>query len=97
MWDAVVTVVFADKKIPAFDADVLQRMDAEEGTEKAVKAERMRIGVRNDAGEIYRAIGVTGMGCFLDTIQALAGLGLTDELQRQTGTREGYDAIFRPS
>ena len=54
----------------------------------------MRIGIRNEAGAIYRTVQTSGLGDFMGCIGALLGLGLTDELADSAGTREGMDAIF---
>lgn len=54
----------------------------------------MRIGIRNEAGAIYRAVETTGMGDFMGCVNALLDLGLTDELADSTSMREGMDAIF---
>ena len=97
MWDAVVITVLVGKKVADFDAQILEQIEAEVGTEKAVKAERMQIGVRNEDGDIYRAFGLTGFSEFMDAVSKLAGLGLVDELQKENGPRHGYDAIFGPA
>lgn len=55
----------------------------------------MCIGIRNEAGQIYRAISTEGMGEFMDVIGALLDRGLVDELKDSYEMREGCDAIFR--
>lgn len=94
MWDIVITTLFVGKDVADFDAAILDGLEPEEGTEKAVKAERMTIAVRNENGDIYRAFGITGLGSFMQIIGKCQSLGLVDELQHQSGTRHGYDAIF---
>lgn len=54
----------------------------------------MVIGVRNEAGQIYRGIETVGMGEFMAVVGALHDLGLTDELADAFDMREGCDAIF---
>ena len=54
----------------------------------------MTIGIRNEAGQVYRGIQTVGMGEFMAVIGALQDLGLTDELADAAGMREGCDAIF---
>ncbi|WP_454774902.1 hypothetical protein [Janthinobacterium tructae] len=94
MMDAVITALVVGKKVANFDADIFKLINAEQGTMAQVRDERMQFGIRNEDGDIYRAIGITGPGVFLQTIQNLVDFGLVDELQHQNGTREGYDAIF---
>lgn len=54
----------------------------------------MCIGIRNDAGQIYRAVRTTGMREFIAVVDGLLAIGLTDELADVSGMREGCDAIF---
>jgi hypothetical protein len=60
-----------------------------------VKDEAMLIGVRNEAGEIYRLIGATKLNSFMNAVEELLDLGLEDELQDTEEQKEGCDAIFR--
>ncbi len=94
MWDAVITTVIVGKKVADFDAAIMELIEAENGTEKAIKGERMQIGIRNEDGEIYRAFGLTGLGSFMEAIQHMLDLGFVDELKDASGPRHGYDAIF---
>ena len=77
-----------------FDEEVLEKIKLHVGTLQHVRDERMQVGIRNEKGEIYRAIGITGMNEFLGVIQHLTDIGLVDELRNATGARQGYDAIF---
>lgn len=54
----------------------------------------MIIGIRNEAGAIYRGVTTVGMGDFMQAVGALQKLGLTDELAESIGMREKCDAIF---
>lgn len=55
----------------------------------------MSIGIRNDAGEVYRSVKTLGMGEFIAVVSLLADqFGMTDELAEKTGMRWGFDAIF---
>lgn len=94
MMDAVITTLIVGKKVADFDADILKIIAAKPGTTAQVRDERMQFGIRNEDGDIYRAIGITGPGVFLQTIEKLVNFGLADELQHKHGTRDGYDAIF---
>lgn len=89
------TTVFANKDVAQFDSQITDQLPLISGTEKSVREERMQIGIRNENGDIYRAIGITGMGNFLEAINKLVEIGLIDELQFENGMRQGYDAIFR--
>lgn len=54
------------------------------------------IGLRNEAGCVYRYIETTGMSEFIRAVSRLEELGLMDELADADGNEEGCDAIFRP-
>lgn len=88
------TTLFVGKDVARFDGKITEQLTLNAGPEKAVKDERMQIGIRNEDGNIYRAIGVTGMHEFLGAIDKLVDIGLVDELQEEDGPRHGYDAIF---
>ncbi|MFZ6639222.1 hypothetical protein ACO0LL_05730 [Undibacterium sp. TC4M20W] len=89
------TVVFAGHDIPDFDGQITANLVLEVVTEKAVRFERMQIGVRNEHGHIYRAIGVSGLDVFLEVTIELEKIGLTDEIEKYGPSRQGYDAIFK--
>jgi hypothetical protein len=91
---AMVTHITAQKEVAEFDNEIIERFDMHGGSMADVRAERMQIGIRNSRGEIYRSIGVTGMGEFLSLVQHLVDIGLVDELASATNARGGYDAIF---
>lgn len=59
-----------------------------------VRQEKLLIGVRNEAGEIYRLIGAPKANNYTNAVEELEDLGLVDELQGTEGTEEGCDAIF---
>lgn len=55
----------------------------------------MVIGIRNEAGEIYRIVEAVGLGEFMGLVSVLSDkLKLTDELMEFTAMKEGCDAIF---
>ncbi len=56
--------------------------------------EPMLIGVRNEAGEIYRLIGATKLNSYMNAVEELFDLGLADELENTEEPKEGCDAIF---
>lgn len=59
-----------------------------------VRQEKLLVGVRNEAGEIYRLIGAPKANNYTNAVEELEDLGLVDELQGTEGTEEGCDAIF---
>lgn len=91
---SIITYLLEGIEVPEFDSEIANKFGMQVGTMKAIRAQRMQVGIRNAKGEIYRAIGVTGLGEFLSIVQHLADIGLVDELKDETGTRNGYDAIF---
>jgi hypothetical protein len=58
-----------------------------------VWSESILIGIRNEFGEIYRVIGVTGMSRFIDLKLKLRELGYRDEAVEQCEAERGFDAI----
>jgi hypothetical protein len=81
-------------KAPGFDKQIIGNLLLNVDTPDAVRKEKMIIGVRNDAGDIYRLIGATKLNSYMNAIEELADLGLVDELQDTDGPQDGYDAIF---
>lgn len=77
----------------SFDGHVVAfvRRDGEQGQGHASV-----IGLRNEAGYIYRYIETTGMTEFIRTVSWLEELGLMDELADADDGSEGCDAIYRP-
>jgi hypothetical protein len=60
-----------------------------------VKKQKMVIGIRNEAGDIYRVIGASNLNSYMNAVEELFDLELVDELAEQEGTTLGCDAIFR--
>lgn len=52
------------------------------------------IGLRNEAGQIYRHFIADGLGEFMRLISLLESLNLREQLLDTLGMREGCDAIF---
>lgn len=91
----MITTLIDGKQVPEFDGEIVRELKLKDGSAKAVKAERMILGIRNENREIYRAVGVTGLDNFLRAIEKLVKLGFIDELENANGPKGGYDAIFR--
>ena len=84
-----------DGKKPAhFDKHIIGNLLLDVASLDEVKQEKMLIGVRNEAGEIYRLIGATKVNSFMNAVEELFDLGLVDELQDTEEPKDGCDAIF---
>ncbi|MES2149239.1 MAG: hypothetical protein V4508_05530 [Pseudomonadota bacterium] len=84
-----------DGKTPAkFDKHIIGNLLLNVATPDEVRQEKMLIGVRNEAGEIYRLIGATKINSFMNAVEELFDLGLIDELQDTETPQDGCDAIF---
>lgn len=77
-----------------FDKHIIGNLLLDAATVEEVRKEKMLIGVRNEAGEIYRLIGAAKANSFMNAVEELDDLGLVDELQDTEESRDGYDAIF---
>jgi hypothetical protein len=89
------TVHLKGKQLASFDADLALRFELQLGTERSVDKEKLRIGIRNECGELYRLIGTSNVSEFLMTIDRLQALGFVDEGQR-AGKTSRCHAILRP-
>lgn len=88
------TALIPGKKASKFDKFIIGNLLLTQTTPDEVKEEKMLIGIRNEAGEIYRLIGATKHNSFMNAVEELFDLGLTDELQNTNSTQNGCDAIF---
>lgn len=57
---------------------------------------RMRIGIRNTSGRIYRIVTTDGLTEFLALVDVFRSFRMRDELEREQHPRDGFDAIFAP-
>ncbi|MES2296804.1 MAG: hypothetical protein V4582_07155 [Pseudomonadota bacterium] len=78
-----------------FDKQIIGNLLLAHGTPDEVRQEKMLIGIRNEAGDIYRLIGATKLNSYMNAVEELDDLGLVDELHDSEGPQDGYDAIFR--
>jgi hypothetical protein len=90
----VKTALLEGKKPAHFDKHIIGNLLLDVATPDEVREEQMLIGVRNEAGEIYRLIGATKLNSFMNAVEELFDLGLVDELQDTEEPKEGCDAIF---
>ncbi|MET3131003.1 hypothetical protein AAKU55_001261 [Oxalobacteraceae bacterium GrIS 1.11] len=77
-----------------FDKHIIGNLLLNVSTPDLVRQEKLIIGIRNEAGEIYRLIGATKHNSFMNAIEELFDLGLVDELQDTDTPQDGCDAIF---
>jgi hypothetical protein len=90
----VKTALLEGKKPAHFDKHIIGNILLDVASPEEVLKEKMLIGVRNEAGEIYRLIGATKVNSFMNAAEELIDLGLVDELQDTEEPKEGCDAIF---
>jgi hypothetical protein len=88
------TTLLEGKKPAHFDKHIIGNLLLDVAPEAEVRQETLLIGVRNEAGEIYRLIGATKHNSFMNAVEELFDLGLVDELEDTEETRENCDAIF---
>lgn len=89
------TTLLDGKKPAKFDQHIIGNLLLNQATPDEVRQEKLLIGVRNEAGDIYRLIGATKPNSFMNAVEELGELGLIDELQDSDDPQDGYDAIFR--
>jgi hypothetical protein len=90
----VKTALLEGKKPAHFDKHIIGNLLLDVASPDEVLKEKMLIGVRNEAGEIYRLIGATKLNSFMNAVEELFDLGLVDELQDTEEPKDGCDAIF---
>lgn len=88
------TTLLEGKNPAHFDKHIIGNLLLNASTPELVRQEKLIIGIRNEAGEIYRLIGATKHNSFMNAIEELFDLGLVDELQDSDSTQDGCDAIF---
>jgi hypothetical protein len=88
------TSLLEGKKPAHFDKHIIGNLLLDVAPVAEVREEKMLIGVRNEAGEIYRLIGAAKLNSFMNAVEELFDLGLVDELENTEEPKEGCDAIF---
>jgi len=84
-----------DGKKPAhFDKHIIGNLLLNASTPELVRKEKLIVGIRNEDGEIYRLIGASTHHSFMNAVEELVDLELTDELEGSDELVEGCDAIF---
>lgn len=83
------------KKAADFDKLIMGNLLLTVAEPADVRKQKMVIGIRNEAGDIYRLIGASNLNSYMNAVEELFDLELVDELAEQEGTTLGCDAIFR--
>jgi hypothetical protein len=91
----VKTARIEGKKAADFDKLIMGNLLLTVAEPAEVKKQKMVIGIRNEAGDIYRLIGASNLNSYMNAVEELFDLELVDELAEQEGTTLGCDAIFR--
>jgi hypothetical protein len=79
-----------------FDASLLRTAELILDTPERVWSESLLIGIRNEYGDTYRVIGVTGLTELVDLLEKLHGLGCMRERPNCAETEQDFDAVFSP-
>jgi hypothetical protein len=88
------TALLEGKKPAHFDKHIIGNLLLDVAPPAEVRDEPMVIGVRNEDGEIYRVIGAATLNSFMNAVEELFDLGLSDELENTEEQKDGCDAIF---
>jgi hypothetical protein len=89
------TVHLKGKQLASFDAELSTQFGLRPSSERSVEKQKLRIGIRNECGELYRVIGTSDISEFLMTIDRLQALGFIDESDCQSKSARCH-AILRP-
>lgn len=79
-----------------FDSVLLKTIDLTTDTPESVWSESMLIGIRNEYGDVYRAIGVTGLANFVHVLERLHELGCACAVPDRDEVDQGFDAHVTP-
>lgn len=78
----------------ANDQQILAAIEAETASEFGGGGVDYIIGIRNEAGAIYRGVAAEGFGEYVGICERLKTFGLKDEIPGEAPPREGCDSIF---
>ncbi len=90
----VKTALIAGKAIAKIDKHIIGNLLLDHASVEEVRDEQMIIGIRNEAGEIYRLIGAAKLNSYMNAMEELLDLEMVDELEDLEEPRDGCDAIF---
>ncbi|HTD03618.1 hypothetical protein [Undibacterium sp.] len=88
------TALIAGKTVAKIDKHIIGNLLLDQASVEDVRQEQMIIGIRNEAGEIYRLIGAAKLNSYMNAMEELLDLEMVDELEQQEEQRDGCDAIF---
>lgn len=88
------TAQVTGKKVADFDKMIMANLLLDQAPLDDVKKQKLVIGIKNEAGEIYRYIGAAKLNNYMNAVEELFDLELVNELDGVEGTRNGCDAIF---
>ena len=66
------TALIDGKHIANFDKNIIGNLLLNVATHDDVRAEKMIVGIRNEAGEIYRIIGATKLNSYMNAVEELS-------------------------
>jgi len=89
----VKTALIEGKQPSKIDGLLLDALDLVQVPAPAIRSEASLIGVRNELGDTYRAIGVTGTENFVDVMAALHLLGYKSAAINDHEVQQGFDAV----
>jgi len=92
--DKVKTAIIAGKAVAKIDKHIIGNLLLDQASVEEVRQEQMIIGMRNEAGEIYRLIGAAKRNSYMSAMEELLDLEMVDELENLEEPRDGCDAIF---
>jgi hypothetical protein len=75
------------------DVRLLNSMGLRQAEAHAVWRETILLGIRNEYGEVYRAIGISERAVFLEAMSQLRSLGFTYEVTNPKEAQQRFDAI----
>jgi hypothetical protein len=88
------TTLIKNKTVAAFDSELLAHLEADETTMRQVEKTGRLMGIRNEQGQLYRALGIADFELYLDVMDMLENAGFINELEDQP-SKKGYDSIFK--
>jgi hypothetical protein len=91
------TTLIHGKQLAEFDAIILDAINDIPATTHHPAEKRLRIGIQNEHGDVYRVIKISGLNNFLNLIGKLRDLGFMDEFAEHYGDKQGFDAIISMS
>lgn len=89
------TALIEGVRTASIDSTIIGNLLLDHASADEVRRETLLIGIRNEAGDIYRIIGADKLASYLNAVEELADLELVDELLEAQSANEGYDSIFR--